>query len=98
MTKTSNNAKKINKNSCNDEETSNENRLNDHIEDVEELSNENSVSPENANTIKTSSTVSRFLKDDRSSTPLNVKLKLQVFIFAIFLKIFKIKRVLKFII
>ena len=75
---------KINNNSCN------ENRLNDHIEDVEELSNENSVSPENNNTIKTSSTVSRFLKDDRSSTPLNVKLKLQVFIFAIFLKICKV--------
>ena len=60
------------------EGTSNEDKLNDQIEEVEELSNENSISPQNPRTKKSCSNVTKFLKTTQSSTPLNVKLKLQV--------------------
>jgi hypothetical protein len=57
-----------------DEKTNSEDMFNDPIDEIEEMSNENSKT----NAIKSSEILSRKFKTSQSSTPLNVKLKLQV--------------------
>ena len=61
-----------------DEQTNNDDRFNDPIEEIEEMTSENSISPKKPNAIRSSEILSRKFKTTQSSTPLNVKLKLQV--------------------
>jgi len=61
-----------------DEQTNNDDRFNDPIEEIEEMTSENSISPKKPNPIRSSEILSRKFKTTQSSTPLNVKLKLQV--------------------